>query len=51
MNVEEAGTYTLSVRYTNGGGDGADRPMNILVGGEPQGEMAFPSRVKATLAG
>ncbi|WP_386081905.1 carbohydrate-binding protein [Vreelandella sp. F11] len=42
VNVEEAGTYTLSVRYTNGGGDGADRPMNILVGGEPQGEMAFP---------
>ncbi|UZH10620.1 MULTISPECIES: carbohydrate-binding protein [unclassified Halomonas] len=42
VNVEEAGTYTLSVRYTNGGGDGADRPMNILVGGESQGEMAFP---------
>ncbi|MDQ7734296.1 carbohydrate-binding protein [Halomonas sp. SpR1] len=42
VSVEEAGTYTLSVRYTNGGGDGADRPMNILVGGESQGEMAFP---------
>ncbi|MCA1807386.1 MAG: carbohydrate-binding protein, partial [Actinobacteria bacterium] len=42
VNVEESGTYTLSVRYTNGGGDGADRPMNILVGGESQGEMAFP---------
>jgi len=41
--VEEAGTYTLTVRYTNGDGGGADRPMNILVGGEAQGALAFPT--------
>ncbi|QPL45858.1 carbohydrate-binding protein [Halomonas sp. A40-4] len=39
--VDEAGTYTLTVRYANGGGNGADRPMNILVGGESQGSLAF----------
>ncbi|MDN3523649.1 carbohydrate-binding protein [Halomonas sabkhae] len=42
VDVEDAGTYTLSVRYTNGDGGGANRPMDILVGGESQGEMAFP---------
>ncbi len=42
VEVEEAGTYTLSVRYTNGDGSGANRPMDILVGGESQGEIAFP---------
>ncbi|MGM0858281.1 MAG: carbohydrate-binding protein [Pseudomonadota bacterium] len=39
--VDEAGTYTLTVRYANGGGNGADRPMDILVGGESQGSLAF----------
>ncbi|WP_346797114.1 carbohydrate-binding protein [Halomonas sp. Bachu 37] len=42
VEVEEAGTYTLAVRYANGDGSGAGRPMNIIVGGESQGEMAFP---------
>jgi len=41
--VEAAGTYALNVRYTNGDGGGADRPMNILVGGEAQGALAFPT--------
>ncbi|MBT2774510.1 carbohydrate-binding protein, partial [Halomonas sp. ISL-60] len=40
--VEEAGTYTLSVRYANGDGAGASRPMTILVDGQSQGELAFP---------
>ncbi|WP_223828042.1 CBM35 domain-containing protein [Vreelandella titanicae] len=41
--VEEAGTYTLNVRYANGDGAGASRPMTLLVGGAPQGELAFPT--------
>lgn len=41
--VDEAGTYTLTVRYANAGGDGADRPMDILVGGASQGSLAFAS--------
>ncbi|SHE86800.1 delta endotoxin [Modicisalibacter ilicicola DSM 19980] len=41
VTVEEAGTYTLSVRYANGSTTQADRPMDILVGGVSQGEMAF----------
>lgn len=51
VEVEEAGTYTLSVRYTNGDGSGANRPMDILVGGESQGEIAFPLPVKGMTAG
>nr|WP_290984119.1 carbohydrate-binding protein [Halomonas sp.] len=39
--VEEAGTYTLTVRYANAGGNGADRPMDILIGGVSQGSIAF----------
>ncbi|MGP8290778.1 carbohydrate-binding protein [Vreelandella zhanjiangensis] len=39
--VEAAGTYTLTVRYANAGGNGADRPMDILVGGASQGSIAF----------
>ncbi|CAM0554349.1 hypothetical protein EHLJMEHL_04445 [Vreelandella titanicae] len=41
--VEEAGTYTLNVRYANGDGAGASRPMTLLVGGAPQGQLAFPT--------
>ena len=41
--VDEAGTYTLTVRYANAGGNGADRPMDILVGGASQGSLAFAS--------
>ncbi|WP_052384029.1 carbohydrate-binding protein [Litchfieldella xinjiangensis] len=43
VTVEEAGTYTLTVRYANGDGAGASRPMDILVGGESQGSMGFPT--------
>nr|WP_297460315.1 carbohydrate-binding protein [uncultured Halomonas sp.] len=42
VSVEEAGTYTLSVRYTNGDTALADRPMDILVGGASQGQIDFP---------
>ena len=41
--VDEAGTYTLTVRYANAGSNGADRPMDILVGGASQGSLAFGS--------
>ncbi|MGP9633681.1 carbohydrate-binding protein [Halomonas sp. AOP43-A1-21] len=41
--ADEAGTYTLTVRYANAGSNGADRPMDILVGGESQGSLAFVS--------
>ncbi|RUR32511.1 carbohydrate-binding protein [Vreelandella andesensis] len=43
VEVDEAGTYTLTVRYANAGGNGADRPMDILVGGESQGSLDFAS--------
>lgn len=43
VSVDEAGTYQLTVRYTNGDGAGADRPMNILVDGASQGSLAFGS--------
>ncbi|TDX32379.1 putative Ig domain-containing protein [Modicisalibacter xianhensis] len=43
VTVDEAGTYTLTVRYANADGSGADRPMSILVDGTSQGQMAFPN--------
>lgn len=43
VSVDEAGTYTLEVRYTNAGTNGADRPMDILVDGQSQGSLAFAS--------
>lgn len=43
VNVDDAGTYRLTVRYVNGDAAGADRPMNILVGGASQGSLAFGS--------
>nr|WP_298415814.1 carbohydrate-binding protein [uncultured Halomonas sp.] len=42
VSVEEAGAYTLSVRYANGAKAQVDRPMDILVGGASQGTMVFP---------
>ncbi|MCP1362754.1 carbohydrate-binding protein, partial [Halomonas sp. BBD45] len=41
VTVEEAGSYTLTVRYTNGSGDQQGRPMAVLVGGSEQGEIPF----------
>ncbi|MGK0545712.1 carbohydrate-binding protein [Halomonas cupida] len=43
VSVDLAGTYTLEVRYANGAGNGADRPMTVLVDGASQGSLAFAS--------
>ncbi|ERL53218.1 carbohydrate-binding protein [Halomonas huangheensis] len=43
VSVDEAGTYSLTVRYANGDGAGAARPMNVLVDGADQGSFGFGS--------
>ncbi|WP_239496136.1 carbohydrate-binding protein [Salinicola peritrichatus] len=41
VNVSEAGTYLLTIRYANSGT--ADRPMALSVDGDAQGIIAFDS--------
>jgi len=43
VTVDTAGTYQLDVRYASSGKDTASRPMTVLVDGEAQGVLDFPS--------
>jgi len=41
VNVDEAGTYLLTIRYAASGANA--RPMSLSVDGDPQGEISFTS--------
>lgn len=43
VDVETAGTYQLDVRYAASSATGASRPMNVLVDGDQQGMLTFPT--------
>ncbi|MEC8917996.1 MAG: carbohydrate-binding protein [Pseudomonadota bacterium] len=43
VDVAAAGTYQLDVRYAGSSASGASRPMAVLVDGNDQGTLTFPS--------
>ena len=45
VNAVEAGSYTATVRYANGGD--APRPLDLTVNGDDQGQLGFPNATGA----